>query len=216
MKSTPFKTIAVLAANGRSGRLFVEAALKAGYTVKAGVHGQHDFLPNEQLIVIPVDGTKQADVDALVQGSDVVVSLIGHGPKSPATVQTDTIRNTVSAMQTHGVRRLISLTGTGVRIPGDKPSLIDRFANLAISIIDPERIKDGIAHVKLLQASDVDWTVVRVLKLGNGTTNGTVTFSTMGPAELLTPRTRVAYAIVQILNDDLFIKQAPIITGVKQ
>ena len=56
--------------------------------------------------------------------------------------------------------RLISLTGTGVRFPGDKITLIDRILNLSISIIDPKRIKDGKNHVTLLKNSDLDWYVM--------------------------------------------------------
>jgi len=65
------------------------------------------------------------------------------------------------------MHRLISLTGTGVRFPGDKITLTDRLLNLAVTVIDPARVKDGRDHVAILQQSSLEWTVIRVLKLQN-------------------------------------------------
>lgn len=207
------KTIGVIAANGRSGIEFVYAALAEGYMVRAGVHGEATLTPHENLTVVPCDATNEQDVLALLTGCDAVVSLIGHGPKSPPRVQTEAFAVVANAMNQLGIRRIVSLTGTGVRVTGDTPSIFDRLANLLIAHVDPNRVKDGIEHAAFLAQSNLDWTIVRVLKLGNGEHTGEVTLSLHGPAELLTPRKRVAKAILQTLQDDTYIRTYPIITG---
>lgn len=206
-------TIAVIAAGGRSGRVFVKAALDAGYAVRAGVHSKGVFPSHDKLTIVACDATNQQDVGELLEGADVVVSLIGHGRKSPARVQTEAFRVITAVMQQKKLRRLISLTGTGVRFPGDTPSIFDRLANKAIALIDPNRIQDGIDHVELLKSTSLDWTVLRVLKLSDGSHRGMVRLSRSGPAEFLTPRKRVAEAILQLLVDDGYIHQAPVIVG---
>lgn len=207
------KTIAVIAANGRSGKEFVYAALAQGYSVRAGVHGDATLRPHNNLTVLQCDATNEQQVLRLLEGCDAVVSLIGHGPKSPARVQTDAFRVLAGAMSQVGVRRVISLTGTGVRFPGDTPSFIDKLANMFIARVDPNRVKDGIEHAEFLQQSTLDWTILRVLKLGNGDHTGQVKLSLHGPAELLTPRKRVAQAILQTIQNDAYIHGSPIVAG---
>lgn len=206
-------TIAVIAANGKSGRACVQALLEAGFEVRAGVYGAHDFAPSDTLEVIECDATKRNDVIHLLEGADAVVSMIGHTSGSPARVQTTATKTTLAAMGEFGIRRIISLTGTGVRFDGDRPSTVDRLANWAIHLIDRQRIEDGVAHAELLKSSQLDWTLLRVLKLTRSRHTGKVKFSLTGPVEWLTPRRRVAAAVVQLLQDNTYIRQAPIIIG---
>ena len=206
-------TVAVLAANGRSGKAFVAAALAAGMNVRAGVHGTSTLPAHKNCVDVPCDATNSDEVERLLDGCDAVVSLIGHTPRSDGNVQADAMKTVVNAMRKLGIKRIISLTGTGVRVPGDTPNIVDKFATLFISTVDPQRVRDGKAHAEVLQASQLDWTIVRVLKLTNGTHEGRVRFSLTGPAEMTTPRARVAAAIVQLLQDGTYIHAMPIIKG---
>lgn len=204
------KIIAVLGASGRSGKVFVEAAVRAGYNVRAGVY-KGVLEPNPRIAVVACDATNSSDVANLISGADYVVSLIGHIPKSPKYMQTDAIKCVISEMERFGIRRLVSLTGTGVRIAGDRPSLLDRLANAAIRIVDPFRIKDGIAHVRAIESSTLDWTVVRVLKLHNGDYHN-YSITPHGPAKLLTSRQEVAQCILSLLTDTSSFRTYPVIS----
>lgn len=203
--------IAVIAANGRSGRVFVEQALAKGHSVRAGVHTANPFEAHQNLEVVMCDATKQRDVDALVGGQDAVVSFIGHIKGSPARVQTEAMRTLVRAMQKAGVSRVVSLTGTGVRFPGDRVPLIDRFLNLGIGIVDPNRVQDGIEHVRVLRESDLRWTVLRVLKLQNTKPTAFV-LNRRGVTKLFVSREEVARAALEVLEHDSFIQEAPILS----
>lgn len=207
------KTVAVIAANGRTGQAFVRATLDAGLTVRAGYHNKNSLPRHQNLVAVRCDATNEDDVQQLLSGADGVVSLIGHVRHSPPNAQTDSMRVVEKVMNELGIKRIISLTGTGVRFPGDTPSLLDRLLNLSIKLIDPERIRDGINHAAFLTSTDLDWTIVRVLKLTNGKHSGSVKFSLTGPAELFTPRSRVAQGILQIIVDDSYKQKTPIIQG---
>lgn len=203
--------IAVIAASGRSGKAFVKAALEAGHTVRAGVFGEHDFIKTDTLEVVSCDARDIGDITNLISNCDAVVSLIGHTQKSDADVQSHATRNCIAAMKQTSTKRFITLTGTGVRFPGDTPNVIDRVLNMAIRIIDPDRVTDGVKHVALLKQSELEWTVLRVLKLTNGEFTGRVKLSLTGPAEPTTPRAKVAQALLVVLQSDEYIKQAPIV-----
>ena len=202
--------IAVIAANGRSGQAFVEAALTAGHSISAGVRGKSYLKSHPSLTVVECDATNEAQLENLLSGQEAVASFIGHVKGSEPNVQTIAIQKVVDVMKALGVKRLISLTGTGVRFPGDKISLIDRFLNLSISIIDPARVKDGKNHVEVLKASDLDWTVIRVLKLQNVPPKP-FTLREHGPTKWYVGRQEVAQAVLQVLEQRSFVKQAPII-----
>lgn len=202
--------IAVIAANGRSGRVFVAAALAAGHSVTAGVH--NGSLPDEPgLRQIPCDANNRDDLARLVAGQDAVVSLIGHVKGSPPRLQTEAMKLLLPVMQAAGVQRLISLTGTGVRMPGDRITLIDRLLNAAVLLIDRQRIIDGREHVAVLQQSDIAWTVLRVLKLQTDMQHNFI-LTAHGPTLPYVSRHDVAQAIVDVLEAESFQQQAPMLS----
>jgi len=202
--------IAVIAANGRSGSAFVDTALKAGHSIRAGIHGPSRLVASPSLEIVPCDATKPDELSNLIAGCDAVVSLIGHVKGSPPRVQTEAINNLVTSMKNARIRRVVSLTGTGVRFTGDKITLTDRLLNLSIGIIDPNRVQDGIDHVTALKASELDWTVIRVLKLQNVPPRA-YRLSANGPTKPYVGREEVAQAILEVLTAKSFIQEAPII-----
>lgn len=203
--------IAVIAANGRTGKEFLETALNHGHKIRAGVFGGHSLKLDKELELVECNATKLADIEKLIKGCDAVASFIGHGKKSPPTVQTDAIKNVIKASKKMGLKRIISLTGTGVRFPEDKITYIDKILNFSIYKIDPQRVNDGIAHAEVLKASNLDWTIIRVLKLTDANP-GSFTLKSNGPTKILTPRKEVALACLQVLEEKSFIKEAPIIS----
>ena len=157
--------IAVIAANGRLGKTFVEEALAAGHTVHGGIRGKDTLSAHSNLKVMACDATQPDDLRQLLQGQDVVVSAIGHVKGSPPDVQTVATKAVVGIMNELGISRFVDVTGTGVRFPGDIITPVDRLLNVAVTIIDPNRVNDGRNHQEVLKQSSVDWTTIRLLKL---------------------------------------------------
>lgn len=180
-------------------------------SVNAGVFNTNSLESHSNLAIMNVDGQNREQVLQFVDGCDAVVSLIGHVKGSSASMQTEAIKNVIAAMDAHGIKRLISLTGTGVRLHDDTPSFIDKLLNISINMVDPARIEDGKKHADIIQASDKNWTIVRVLKLTNGPEKN-YHLDPHGPARLFTSRKTVARAIVAILKSDKYVRSAPIIT----
>ncbi|HEY8993013.1 MAG TPA: NAD(P)H-binding protein [Candidatus Microsaccharimonas sp.] len=204
--------IAVIAANGRLGQAFVEAALAAGHTIRAGTRGQANFATdNPRLTAIPCDATNYYEVKALIEGQDVVVSCIGHVKNSPPDVQTVATKTIIRAMKELGMKRFVTLTGTGVREPGDRITLLDRFLNLGVSIMDAPRIGDGRSHVSALKKSDLDWTIIRVLKL-QFENNRPFRLKENGPTLPFVSREEAARAMLEVIEKQSFIRQLPIIS----
>jgi hypothetical protein len=81
-------------------------------------------------------------------------------------------KNIVAGMKKHGIRRLISTTGAGVRQPEDQPKLIDHFIGFLLNTLAKDVVLDSAANVHVIQSSDLDWTVVRYPRLVDGERKG--------------------------------------------
>ena len=82
-------------------------------------------------------------------------------------------KNIVNSMKKHGVRRIVSTTGAGVRQPEDQPKFMDRLIGVMLNLLAKEVVLDSAANVKVIQSSDLDWTIVRFPRLVNGVHTGT-------------------------------------------
>ena len=203
--------IAVIAANGRLGKAFVEAALKAGHSVHGGVRGENTLADHPNLEVVACDATHADELRVLLQNTEVVVSAIGHVKGSAPDVQTVATKVLVGVMEELGIKRYVDVTGTGVRFAGDKITLIDRFLNMGVGIADPARVKDGIDHQEVLKVSNLDWTTIRVLKLQN-VAKKPFTLKLHGPTKAFVGREEVAEAMVQGIDRKEFLREAPILS----
>lgn len=203
--------IAVIAANGRLGKAFVERALADGHTVHAGIRGRDSLKPHDHLTSVLCDATNPSDLKALIKDQDAVVSCIGHVKGSAPNVQTVATKVLVQVMNELGVKRFVTVTGTGVRFPGDKIGLVDRFLNYIVTKADPDRVKDGIDHAKVLRESDLDWTLIRLLKLQSANAQP-FELKLNGPTKWYVARDEVAEAMLQVLTQQTFLRQSPIIS----
>lgn len=205
--------IAILAADSRTGKYLIDKLLERGHEINAGIYSVKDLPDRENLTYVRCDASNSEQVRHLIRGNDAVVSLIGHTKDSPPDIQTTAIKNLINALKVENIDRVISLTGTGVRFKGDKIPFYDRLLNLAVSIVDPNRVQDGINHAEVLKSSNLDWTIVRVLKLQN-TKPSKFILKEYGPTKLYVSREDVAGAIVEVLENESFIQKAPILSRV--
>ena len=212
--------VCIFGSDGRTGREVVEYCLNEGHEIVAFVYSENakNYLPkNPRIKIIKGDVLSATDVQKSVKNCDAVISVFGHIKGSDSRMQTKGIINIIEAMKIEGITRIISLTGTGVRIEGDTPSIFDIIGNWIIKIIDRDRIMDGIEHVEALKKSGLDWTILRVLKLSNGDINSDKNnlipeykLSTHGPAEAFTSRKKVAKIMTDLLTSGKYSKQMPI------
>lgn len=161
--------IVVFGASRGVGRKVVEQALQAGHQVTAFVRTPSTFnLQHTNLTVCQGDSMDAAAVERAVAGQDAVVSALGPTrPPVPGMMETSA-KNIVAAMKKHGVRRLVSTTGAGVRQPEDKPKLADHLIGGLLKLLAKEVLLDSAANVSVIQNSGLDWTVVRYPRLNDG------------------------------------------------
>jgi len=168
------KKIALFGGSGKTGQEFLKLALDAGYAVKAQARNPQK-IPQQSpnLEVIQGDVLNAAEVEKVVEGSDLVVSLFGQVKDSPKDLQTRGTENIVAAMKKQGVGRIISLSGGGLAYKEkDQPGIPDKIIKGIMKLAVPHILKDAEGHHEVLKKSGLDWIIVRGPRLMDGEAKG--------------------------------------------
>ncbi|MCA0294810.1 MAG: SDR family oxidoreductase [Actinobacteria bacterium] len=206
--------IALFGATGKTGGRVLQRALAAGHEVRALVRDPSKLaVADERLTVLTGDVLDPEAVDRTVAGTDVVLSLFGQVKGSPRTVQTDGTRTIVEAMQRHGVHRLVTLSGGGLRAPQDQPKLPDRIIRTLLRLLSGHVLADAEGHLAVLQSSGLDWTVVRGPMLTEDPGKGRYRVGWVGVGtSTRISRDDLADFILTQVDDATFARQLPFVS----
>ena len=165
--------VVVFGASRGVGLQVVKQALEAGHAVTAFVRSPESFeVKHAGLIVFKGDAMDAAAVAQAIAGQEAVISALGpQRPPVPRMMET-AAKNIEAGMQKHGVRRLIATTGAGVRQPEDQPKFLDHFMGFLLNLLAKDVLMDSAESVKVVQASDLEWTIVRFPRLTEGEHTG--------------------------------------------
>lgn len=201
------KTV-VFGASGRTGVELVNQSLDQGHNVVAFVRNPAKFqIRHKNLSVVEGNVLNKEQVENAVSGCEGVLYAIGVKPwKKP--VCTEGIKNVISAMHKHNVRRLVAESAYGVK--ETRKGIYGRSLWVIIKDImrDKETMEDAIA------ASQLDWVIVRPTILTQGTKKGRYRVGQDLRVGILPRISRpdVADFMLKQLQDDKFIHQAPTIS----
>jgi putative NADH-flavin reductase len=206
--------VAIFGASGRTGRPLVEQALARGYEVRALVRDPPKLQArHERLVVIRGDVLDVARVEETVAGADAVLSALGPSKTSPKDVQTRGTQNIVAAMKEQGARRLVSLTGAGVRDPQDEPKLVDRAITFLLKRLQPAVLEDGVRHAEVIKASGLEWVIVRGPRLTKGPKRGEYRVGVIGKnSGTRISRADLAEFMLDQLTTDAHLRQMPVVS----
>ena len=161
--------IVVFGASRGAGLQVVKQALEAGHIVTAFVRSPEKFeVRHANLIVFKGDAMDASAVENAIIGQDSVISALGPTRPPILHMMETSAKNIVTGMKKHGVCRLISTTGAGVRQPEDEPKFIDNFIGFLLNILAKDVVLDSAENVQVICTSDLDWTVVRFPRLMDG------------------------------------------------
>jgi putative NADH-flavin reductase len=168
---------------------------------------------HERLKVVQGDVQNPKDVEQAVIGTDAVLSALGQTKTSSKNVLTEGIKNIVAAMNKHGVRRLVSLTGAGVRDPKDEPKLIDKIIGSLLKFVQRDLLEDAIGHARVIQQSGLDWVIVRAPVANEGEKKGEYRVGYVGKESgTRLSRADLADFMLKQTTDDTYLHQAPMVS----
>lgn len=205
--------LAIFGATGTTGTALLEQALGAGHDVRVLARSPAKVsLAGPRLTVLAGDAKDPAAVAATVAGCDAVLTALG------GFADTDSIRVGTAvisaAMHQAGVRRLVVVQGFHLDFPGD-PRNPGRKAILPLLWLGSRTlISDSRAMAAAVQASDLDWTVIRAPRITRGGPTGRARTGRLrlGPFSSVT-NGDIADLALRSLAEAATIGTAPMIAG---
>jgi putative NADH-flavin reductase len=165
--------VLIIGASKGIGLETVRSALEAGHQVRALARSAANIsLAQPQLQKVSGDALVRLDVEAALQGVDVVIQTLGvsfaelFGPVHLFSAAT---RVLVAAMAAQSVKRLICVTGFGA---GDSRANISVLQRVPFHAVFGRAYADKSIQERLITDSSLDWTIVRPGVLTGGARTG--------------------------------------------
>ena len=203
--------VVVFGATGGTGLQLVKQALEAGHQVTALVRPHTKFLmQHERLRIVQGDVLDPACVDAAVSGQDAVLSALGTNQRGPVTICADGLKSILTAMTTHGMRRLVAISAYGAADSHHR-----NLYNSSLWTFMKQKMIDKEHMEELIKQSDVDWTVVRPAALTDRPRTQRYRAGTDLHMKISSKISRadVADFMLRQLTDTTYVHKAPAITA---
>jgi len=212
--------LTIFGATGGTGTCLAEQALAAGHDVTAVVRdparlsidtsaaAQSSALGAARLQVSTADVMDPAAIAGAVTAADAVLTAIGPRGTGVTTVSEDTVRSIIAAMQKTGARRLLTVSGSIVADEGESAYL---------RLVKPVMRRTFLRHVCAdmraaeaeVEATDLDWTIMRPPRLTAGPATGRYRTSIGGglPRGLTVSRADLASCMLAAIGDPATVRK---------
>lgn len=194
--------VLVIGAAGKTGKAVVEQVLTAGHQVTAFVRKAADYQRTD-VRVVEGDAADRVAMEAAVRGQDAVLDTIGgKTPYQATTLESNVAHTIIAAMRRHGVRRLVVTSMLGV---GDSMANSSWFLRLLIATFLRSADKDKTAMEGAVEASGLDWVILRPAILTDDPAQGNVqVFSaeTGEKAHKITRADLASFIVAQLATDE--------------
>jgi len=165
--------VLVVGASNGIGLETVKAVLAAGHRVRAFARSAAGIgVTDTNLELFPGDALKTGDIEAALDGVDVVVQALGVPFRNlfrPVHLFSDATNLLVPVMEKRGVRRLVAVTGFGA---GDSDAAIGVLQRVPFRLVFGRAYDDKGAQEMRIRRSGLNWTFVRPGVLTGGPKTG--------------------------------------------
>ncbi len=208
--------VLIIGASKGIGLETTRQALRAGHQVRALARSAAGMpLSDPNLEKVRGDALKSRDVEAALQGIDVVIQTLGVGFGDlfrPVRLFSDATRVLIAAMEAQGVKRLISVTGFGA---GDSRDSISALQRAPFLFIFGRAYDDKSLQERLIKESGLDWTIARPGVLTGGPRTGRCKVLTEASQwrNGMISRSDVAEFLVRQIEDRRYVHKAPVLVN---
>lgn len=209
--------ILILGISGRTGKLVASEALRRGHNV-VGIARNPEVLNLNNSEIIRGTPYDFDTVRTALVGCNAVISVLSSLSKSdglfrkiktPLDIMSVSMKNTIRAMKEKNIQRIVVMTALGVGDSAKEIPVLFRFmmrmTNIKYSYIDHD------AQEKVLEESNLNWTVVRPVMLTDKSDNISILYNIKGVGKIGSSISRQAVAnfMIDCIEKEQFIKQKP-------
>lgn len=207
--------VIIFGATGGIGKWAVKYALQHGHHVTAYVRNAQKITEaNKALTVIQGDIHDEQKMIKALTGQDAVVWCVGIPMKKsyPEMESLAGHKTLIQAMNANNVKRLVDWGTPSVHFQQDKKSLITVVPGILAGFLFTQAKKEMVAIAKVLQESNLDWTMVRFMAPKNSCYTGHVKVG-FGETKMKFSISRedIGAFMIEMLDSDIYIHSMPII-----
>lgn len=197
----------IFGATGRTGRLLVNQALAAGHEVIAYVRDPAKMAAtHHRLSVVEGQLADAAAINSAMRGVDAVIASLTpamSGAPPGLSIEAGT-RSILSAMSAHGVRRLVFNWGPSIALPHYRWSWTIGAIFALFKALPSTRsfINEAIEIGKAIRSSNIDWTIVVVVRPVDKPATGHVEITVAGPGAKAGMTSTSRHDLAQFLLDE--------------
>lgn len=161
--------LTVFGASGSTGQQLVDQAVSRGHDVTAVVQSTApESRFDNSVDVVEADVYEGDSVETAIEDATVVCNVLGHTEQTPPDYITVTGEYILTAMEAVGVDRYLTVVPAAVRLDNEQSGIGESIVTSLFRLIRPTVWKDAREHVDDVIERDINWTVIRVLRLTDG------------------------------------------------
>jgi putative NADH-flavin reductase len=204
--------LAIFGATGGTGLRLTEQALQHGHSVRVLVRNPNRMpLVNANMRVVLGNVLDRESVSKTLLGSDAALSCLGQRNLLRNTrAVSDGIRLIMDVMKQHGLRRLIVESAFGA---GESLASARFVEKLVFATLLWAPYQDKNLMEPEVKASGLDWTILRPVRLTDGPLTNRYVVSMARPPKTSVSRADVAAAMLQALEERLWVGEAPSVSA---
>jgi putative NADH-flavin reductase len=207
--------LAIFGATGGTGLELTRQALEKGHNVRMLLRNPNRMpLTNANMRIVLGSVLDHESVRKTILGSDAVLSCLGQGNNLLRNTRVCSVgtRLIVDVMKEQGLRRLVVESAFGA---GESLALANVMQRLLFATLLWAPYEDKNLMEPAVKESGLDWTILRPTMLTNGQRTGRFVVAVRAKPEVVrVSRGDVAAAMLQAVEERLWVEESPMVTGV--
>jgi len=211
----------LLGATGRTGKYVLTLALERGYKVTCLVRDPSKINTSSDVVIIQGDPKNGTDLELALKDNDAVISVLNVSRisdfpwaplRTPKKYMSEVLSKLVSISNAGAVKRIVICSAWGVS--ETKKDIPFWFRWLIYSSNIGAAYRDHERQEKVLEGSNLDWTIVRPVGLTNRTKDQIIkeSFDNIPKPTLTINRKAVATYLLDCLKADTMIGKKVVIS----
>ena len=201
--------VVVFGATGKTGEQAWKLLLEAGHDVTVFGRSVERRYAEEPVAKVQGNVLDAPAVSKAVEAQDAVLVCLGPVSTKDQSTLSQGASNIASAMQAHGVRRVVFISAAGV---GDSWKQIPWYSKLVFRTMLRNILAEHAREEDIFASDALDWTAVRAAVLTNKPATGRIVASNTGPNKMIPRADLAAFLVTELINQD-YVNQAISVTA---
>jgi len=201
--------VVVFGATGKTGEHTWKLLLEAGHDVTVFGRSLERRYADEPVAKVQGDVLDADAVSKGVEAQDAVLVCLGPVSTMDQTTLSQGATNIVSAMQAHGVRRVVFISAAGV---GSSWKQMPWYLKLLCRAMLTTLLAEHTREEEVFASSALHWTAVRPAVLTNKPAKGRIVASNAVPIKTIPRADLAAFLVAELVNQD-YVNRAISVTS---